>query len=213
MAKTILILGGARSGKSRFAQQLARRIGGDDVLFVATAEAGDAEMSRRIERHRGDRPDHWQTLEQAVEIGAALAGAPEKHSVVIIDCLTLLVSNVLLTCPDPLHADAAEDRVRAEVATLLAACRERRGTVIIVSGEVGQGLVPDNPLGRTFRDLAGMANQAVAASADATYLMVAGLPVELNALASTVDAAAAALRPLVEDDELPAFTAPEYRAP
>jgi adenosylcobinamide kinase/adenosylcobinamide-phosphate guanylyltransferase len=213
MAKTILILGGARSGKSRFAQQLARRIGGDDVLFVATALAGDTEMARRIERHRADRPDRWHTLEQTAAVGAGLAREAERYRAVVIDCLTLLVSNVLLSCPDPLHADAAEQRVRAEVESLLTACRQRPGTVIIVSGEVGEGLVPDNPLGRIFRDLAGMANQAVAASADATYLMVAGLPVEVNSLASSVAGAAAALRTPAEENELPAFTAPEVRAP
>jgi adenosylcobinamide kinase/adenosylcobinamide-phosphate guanylyltransferase len=202
MAKTILILGGARSGKSRFAQELARQIGGDDVLFVATATAGDVEMTRRIERHRRDRPDHWRTLEQTADIGAAIAGAPERHKVVIIDCLTLLVSNVLLDCPDRLEADAVEERIRAEINSLLAACRRREGTVIIVSGEVGQGLVPDNPLGRAFRDLAGIANQVVAAAADATYLMVAGLPVEIKALAASVDAAAAAGGPLAGDQGL-----------
>lgn len=212
MAQTILILGGARSGKSRFAQQLAQRIGGDEVLFVATAAAGDAEMSRRIERHRRDRPAPWQTLEQVMNIGAALAGVAERHKVVIIDCLTLLVSNVLLGCPDPLHADIAEERVRAEVSTLLTVSRIRPGTVIIVSGEVGQGLVPDNPLGRTFRDLAGMANQAVAAASDATYLMVAGLPVEIKALATTVGAAAAGFSP-AEVHASPPRTATEIHAP
>ncbi len=213
MAKTILILGGARSGKSRFAQQLARQIGGDEVLFVATAEAKDAEMSRRIERHRGDRPHCWQTLEQTADVGAAIAEAPVRHSVVIVDCLTLLVSNVLLACPDPLEADAAEERIRAEVTSLLTACRTRPGTVIIVSGEVGQGLVPDNPLGRMFRDLAGMANQAVAAAADATYLMVAGLPIEINALAATVGMAAAAGLPPAEDHESPIHFAREIGSP
>jgi adenosyl cobinamide kinase/adenosyl cobinamide phosphate guanylyltransferase len=203
MARTILILGGARSGKSRFAQQLARRIGGDEVLFVATAAAGDAEMARRIKRHRADRPDRWHTLEQTADVGAAIAGAPLRHRVVIIDCLTLLVSNVLLACPDPLEADVAEDRIRAEVTSLLTACRGRPGTVIIVSGEVGQGLVPDNPLGRIFRDLAGMANQTVAAASDSTYLMVAGLPVDINALASTVATAAATGLPPAEDHESP----------
>jgi adenosylcobinamide kinase / adenosylcobinamide-phosphate guanylyltransferase len=190
MARIVLILGGARSGKSRFAQQLAERIGGADVLFVATAEAGDREMAHRIEAHRISRPRAWGTLEQTTGVAVALAGASERYEVVLLDCVTLLVSNVLLDCGDPLDIQTAEKRMRAETDDLLGACRERTGTVIIVSSEVGQGLVPDNPLGRVYRDVLGWTNQTVAAQADAVYLMVAGLPVEVKALATTCEQAA-----------------------
>jgi adenosyl cobinamide kinase/adenosyl cobinamide phosphate guanylyltransferase len=193
MARIILILGGARSGKSRFAQQLAERIGGADVLFVATAEAGDSEMARRIEAHRNSRPRAWGTLEKTTGVSIALAGACERYQVVLIDCLTLLASNVLVSCRDPLDVRTDDERMRAETDDLLSACRHRKGTVIIVSSEVGHGLVPDNPLGRVYRDILGWTNQAVAAQADAVYLMVAGLPVEVKCLAITCEQAAVVL--------------------
>ena len=192
MAKTVLILGGVRSGKSRFARELAEKIAGDEVLFVATATACDAEMSHRIERHQRDRPAAWRVFEQPLQLGAALATAPERYQVVLVDCLTLLVSNILLSCENHQDADAVEDLVRTELAAIVVACRERPGTVIIVSGEVGQGVVPEHRLGRIFRDLLGMANQILAATAETVYLMVAGLPVEIKSLAATVATAAQA---------------------
>lgn len=190
MAKLVLILGGVRSGKSRFAQDLAQKISGDDVLFVATAEAGDAEMSRRIQIHRTSRPATWPTLEAAHDVGARIQQTVDNRQTILIDCLTLLVSNVLLSCGDLPDPNIAEQRVDAEIKGLLAACDQRQGTVIIVSGEVGLGVVPESSLGRLYRDLLGWANQAVAARSDATYLMVAGLPMELKSLALSVEQAA-----------------------
>ncbi len=190
MAKIALILGGVRSGKSRFAQDLAQRLGGDAVLFVATAEAGDGEMARRIRIHQNTRPATWQTLESPRHVGEALRRTSPLGSTVVIDCLTLLVSNVLLSCAEPIDADQAEQAVNAEIAALLAACHDRSGQVVIVSSEVGLGVVPESRLGRLYRDLLGWANQAVAARADSTYLLVAGVPVELKAIAQTVDGAA-----------------------
>jgi len=193
MARLVLILGGARSGKSRFAQDLAARLNETGVLFVATAEAGDAEMRERIQIHRRSRPADWETLECPINVGATLAQSADRHTVVVVDCLTLLVSNILLAVADS-NPQRAQGLVEAETASLLAACRKRQGTVIIVSGEVGQGVVPGNSLGRTFRDLLGWANQALAAESTATYLMVAGFPVEVRSLAASVEAAATALR-------------------
>jgi len=197
MAHIALILGGVRSGKSRFAQDLAHKLGGDDVLFVATAEARDAEMSRRIQIHQTTRPSAWTTLESAQNVGAAIAHRRSndvKSPTLLIDCLTLLVSNVLLGCGDDASADIVEQRVAAEIQSLLAACEEWPAAVIIVSGEVGLGVVPESSLGRQYRDLLGWANQAVAARSTATYLMVAGLPIELKSLASSVEQAAANIR-------------------
>jgi len=191
MAKLALILGGARSGKSRFAQQLATTLGGDRVLFVATAKASDLEMARRIQIHQDSRPAAWDLLEIQLGVGEALAAAPDDHPVVLIDCLTLLVSNVLFNLGNDPAPETAEKRVRAETASLLDASQRRQGTVIIVSGEVGLGLVPTNSLGRMFRDLLGWANQTIAAQCDAAYLLVAGLPIELKSLTSTLDQAAA----------------------
>ncbi|MFO7904501.1 MAG: bifunctional adenosylcobinamide kinase/adenosylcobinamide-phosphate guanylyltransferase [Planctomycetota bacterium] len=191
MATINLILGGARSGKSRFAQQLAEKVGGDDVLFVATAQADDGEMTRRIQKHRKSRPAGWETLEVAHNVGKKLTERDKKNRVILIDCLVLLVSNVLLNQGDEPEPETAEQGMRTEVDLLLKACRESAETVIIVSGEVGQGLVPDNPLGRLFRDLLGWANQRIAAEASAVYLLVAGYAVEVKSLARSVEQAAA----------------------
>jgi adenosylcobinamide kinase / adenosylcobinamide-phosphate guanylyltransferase len=184
MGRLLLVLGGARSGKSAYAQRLAQELGGDHVLFVATAEAGDEDMAQRIARHQQERPASWRTLETPRQVGRAIALHLDDTAVVVVDCLTLLVSNTLLHCgksPDHVVAEAA---VQEEVAALLQTCQARAATCIVVSNEVGLGLVPDNPLGRLYRDLLGKANQALAAHAEAVYFMVAGLPVDVKALTS-----------------------------
>lgn len=183
MARSILILGGARSGKSRFAQQLARQVAGDDVLFIATAEAGDDEMRERIAMHQRSRPESWSLLEAPTAVGEALNNANRAFGAVIVDCLTLLISNVMLAADDSVPAREVERQVDREVECLLAACVRAAGVVIIVSGEVGMGLVPDNPLGRFFRDLHGRANQRIAVECDAVYQMIAGIPLDVKALA------------------------------
>jgi adenosyl cobinamide kinase/adenosyl cobinamide phosphate guanylyltransferase len=193
MARIVLILGGARSGKSRFAQQLGERIGGASVLFIATAEASDLEMASRIEVHKNSRPQAWGTLEKSMGVASALAAAPDRYQAVVIDCLTLLASNVIVSCGNPLDDKKAEQRMRQEIDALIAACRQRQGVIIIVTNEVGEGLVPDNRLGRVFRDLLGWTNQAVASEAEAVYLMVAGLPVEVKSLARSLEEAAEAV--------------------
>ena len=184
MGRLLLVLGGARSGKSAYAQQLAQELGRDDVLFVATAEAWDEDMAQRIARHRQERPATWRTLETPRQVGQTIARYLHDTAVVLVDCLTLLVSNTLLHCgasPDPAAAEAA---VQEEVAVLAQTSQASAVTCIVVSNEVGLGLVPDNPLGRLYRDLLGRANQTLAARADAVYFMVAGLPVDVKALAS-----------------------------
>jgi len=184
MGRLLLILGGARSGKSAYAQRLAQELGEDDVLFVATAEAWDEDMAQRIARHQQERPVAWRTLETPRQVAQALAPHVHDTAVVLVDCLTLLVSNTLLHCgasPDPAVAEAA---VQEEIAALVQTCQTTAATCIVVSNEVGLGLVPDNLLGRLYRDLLGRANQALAARAEAVYFMVAGLPVDVKALAS-----------------------------
>ncbi len=185
MGRLLLILGGARSGKSAYAQQLAEELGGTQVLFVATAEAGDEDMAQRIARHRAERPAAWRTLEAAHQVGHAITEHGAGATVVVVDCLTLLVSNVLFCTGDIPEAATAEPAVQAEVAALIQACTTLPGTAIVVSNEVGLGLVPDNALGRLYRDLLGRANQALARQADAVYFMVAGLPVDVKALAQS----------------------------
>jgi adenosyl cobinamide kinase/adenosyl cobinamide phosphate guanylyltransferase len=185
MGRLILVLGGARSGKSTYAQHLAQELGGSQVLFVATAEAGDDDMVRRIAVHRQSRPAAWRTLEAPRAIGQAIPHQLGNAVVVVVDCLTLLVSNAMLALHDPLDFTAASTAMHQEVTALLHTCHTTPATYIVVSNEVGLGLVPDNALGRLYRDLLGYANQALARQADAVYFMVAGLPIDIKALAVT----------------------------
>lgn len=179
MGELILILGGARSGKSTFAQQLAQELGGERVLFVATAEAGDDEMQARIEKHRQERPSGWQTLEAPHHAGQSIMDCPGKAQVILFDCLTLLVSNLIVSAPDPFAPEVAQ-QVMSELESLIACVEQLDSTMIIVSNEVGLGLVPPYPLGRAYRDLLGKANQVLAQQAEQVYLMVAGIPMPIK---------------------------------
>jgi adenosylcobinamide kinase/adenosylcobinamide-phosphate guanylyltransferase len=174
-----LILGGARSGKSAYAQRLAAERG-NDVLYVATAEAGDDEMAARIAAHRAERPAHWRTLEAPRQVGSAIRVVAGDAGVVLIDCLTLLASNVIVPLPEPVTVVAAESALNAEVDELLAAYAESEAEWIVISNEVGLGLVPPYPLGRAYRDALGRANQRLAGVADEVLFMVAGLPMRVK---------------------------------
>lgn len=184
MAQLTLILGGARSGKSHYAEKLAAEMG-RRVLYIATAEAKDAEMAARIEAHRLSRPPHWQTLEQPQQVGLALTSplgtsplgtsVADYPDVLLLDCLTLLVSNILLALESQPQV-AIEAAVQAEIESLVEAQTRLNIPLIIVSNEVGLGLVPPTPLGRVYRDVLGRANQRLAAAANRVYFMVAGLP-------------------------------------
>lgn len=178
-AELVLVLGGARSGKSGFAQKLAYDLGGDRVLFVATAEACDEEMQRRIERHRRDRQTGWRTLEVPRDVGAAIRAHLGESRVVLLDCLSLLVSNLLLEAQD-IFSDEVEARVAAEIERLVTCVSETGAHLIVVSNEVGCSLVPDHPLGRAYRDLLGRANQILARHADRVYVLMAGIPVQIK---------------------------------
>ncbi len=170
-----LILGGARSGKTSYAQEQARQIGGN-VFYVATAAAGDDEMRMRIEAHRAAWPAEWQTLEATLQVGEALISNQVRTEVVIVDCVTLLVSNVLLSFSENAAFDEVRQKVQAEIDALLKAHSKIGGQWFIVSNEVGLGLVPPYPLGRFYRDLLGWANQTLARTADRVIFMVAGIP-------------------------------------
>jgi adenosylcobinamide kinase/adenosylcobinamide-phosphate guanylyltransferase len=189
-----LILGGARSGKSTYAEALASRLG-QRVLYVATAEVLDGEMRARAEAHQARRPQDWITLEAPLNVGAALRASPEAVTadVILLDCLTLLVSNVILAGgpdrPEPGFAEAWAS-VQVELDALLAAYRDLGVHLIVVSNEVGLGVVPAYSLGRTYRDCLGRANQWLAQVADRTIFMMVGLPVDLRAL------------PLVDHDQV-----------
>ena len=169
-----LILGGARSGKSSYAEKLAAELG-PRVLYIATAEIGDEEMAQRITAHRLARPPAWLTLEAPRNVGAVLGQVDYQPDALLLDCLTLLVSNIVLALesePQPV----IEAAVQAEIEILLAARARFDAPLIIVSNEVGLGLVPEYPLGRVYRDVLGRANQHLAAQADRVLFMVAGLP-------------------------------------
>ncbi|MEE9913176.1 MAG: bifunctional adenosylcobinamide kinase/adenosylcobinamide-phosphate guanylyltransferase [Deltaproteobacteria bacterium] len=172
-----LILGGARSGKSTFAEEAARATG-KSVLFIATATAGDDEMAERIRQHQASRPAGWQTLELPLNLGrnvhAPAAGA------VIVDCITLLVSNILFSLPDGSPDTVIIQKVREEIDELIAAQIRLGGQWLVVSNEVGLGLVPPNPIGRVYRDALGFANQALARKASRVILMVAGIPMVIR---------------------------------
>ena len=201
MGELILILGGARSGKSAEAVRMARERGSGKVLYVATAEPGDDEMRFRIEKHRAERPAGWHTLEAPYNVGQAIGRQPDGrqaigrqpdgrqpdgrqpdgYATIIVDCITLLVSNLMVGRPDP-YAGAVQKSVVEEIAAIVQAAKAMPSAsqMIIVSNEVGTGLAPLTPLGRAFRDLVGQANQTLATAADRAVLMVAGLALLLK---------------------------------
>lgn len=182
MGKLIFILGGARSGKSSFAMQLARKKY-QRVCYLATAQALDAEMQARISTHKKERPANWKTLEIPTHIAAHLNDQIEEFNLVVLDCLTLLLSNVIMeNCgynDDP-DVERAAEAVDIEISSILQTIQVSRADWIVVSNEVGLGLVPPNPLGRLYRDLLGMANQKFVQIAQESYYLVAGVPIPLS---------------------------------
>jgi adenosylcobinamide kinase/adenosylcobinamide-phosphate guanylyltransferase len=206
----ILITGGARSGKSTFAQKMAgeKAIGLEkkkSVIYVATALIGDEEMQRRVEIHRRSRPPDWITIEEPYYLDRVLDKLPSSEQVVLIDCLTVWLTNLLFLYMEKsgiswsnkkdnwsleenlwhekaatLQEEALEKYIFTQVEQLLEKAGQVHGTVILVSNEVGWGVVPEHYLGRLFRDLAGKANQRIATRADEVHLVVAGIPLKIR---------------------------------
>ena len=175
--RLILVLGGARAGKSSFALQLAaerERLTGPGVYFIATARALDEDMATRIARHRSERHTHWKTIEEPYDLDRALQQT-ERTGIVIVDCLTLLVSNWLLR-----DEQQCEQQLNKIIDGFLNLATTNEQLIICVSNEVGLGIVPETPLGRRYRDLLGRVNQRVAQAADEVYLIVAGLPLQVK---------------------------------
>jgi adenosylcobinamide kinase / adenosylcobinamide-phosphate guanylyltransferase len=189
-----LILGGARSGKSSFAEKLAlKRAGEQGVLSVATAEPFDAEMRARIAKHRAERPATWRTVEAPYNLCAEIQANWQTEKLALLDCLTVWVSNLLLrdskfnpdnpddvTLPD---VAALEQAISNELNQLLEFCRQNNYGLIIVSNEVGMGLVPPYPMGRIYRDMLGRINQKLAGHADEVFMVLAGMAVDWKKLA------------------------------
>ena len=170
--KLYFITGGARSGKSSFAEKLALGLAGRRA-YIATAQALDAEMAAKIEKHRKDRDAAWDTYEEPLAVAELLAKLSRTHGIVLLDCLTLWLSNVMA------HTDG-DGAVVNRSDELVKAAKGFGGVCIAVSNEVGLGIVPDNPLARKFRDFAGMLNQRVAQEADEVYFTASGIPVRIK---------------------------------
>jgi len=180
MGEITFLLGGARSGKSSYAADLAKKCGGR-VVYLATGVICDEEMALRIEKHKNDRPDFWETIEEPLYVEDVLRKLDRSVELVLLDCLSFLVSNLLLQYQDQGKTDSQiEDKVLAHILNLVSIAEEIETKIIIVSNEVGMGVVPETPLGRLFRDVHGRANQIVAAHAHEVFLLVAGLPMKVK---------------------------------
>jgi adenosylcobinamide kinase/adenosylcobinamide-phosphate guanylyltransferase len=181
--RVVLLLGGARSGKSYQAQEIAKKMAGE-VLFVATATAGDEDMRARIAKHREDRPPTWRTLEAPLQIGCRIEAGLGAADIVIIDCITLLVNNLFCQYEErqfeSIEDSVLDRQVSAEIMRLKECIAKIPASFIIISNEVGLGIVPDNRMGRLYRDCLGRANQLLAEAADEVYLMVAGIPLRIK---------------------------------
>jgi adenosylcobinamide kinase / adenosylcobinamide-phosphate guanylyltransferase len=169
LCRSVLVLGGARSGKSRFARELAEASGLSPVL-IATATAGDAEMADRIARHKAERDTRWSTIEEPFQLAAIIVGESRAGRVLVVDCLTLWLANLTF----------AEHDIEAATRALTAAVAGAGGPVVMVSNEIGLGLVPETALGRRFRDAQGRLNQEIAETSDAAVFVAAGLPLVLK---------------------------------
>ncbi len=172
MSELILVTGGVRSGKSAYAQKIAESSGAK-VFYVATAEALDGEMKKRIKSHRRSRARTWVTIEEPVHLAKAINAIPSGKKTIILDCLTLFISNLILK-------GLSDKAVCSEVKSILKALKRKSEAVIIVTNEVGSGIVPDSKLGRRFRDLQGRVNQIAAKEADKVCLLVSGIPVQIK---------------------------------
>lgn len=170
--RVTLVLGGVRSGKSSFALEIASSA--QSVSFIATARASDDEMRRKIERHQSERPSHWRTREEPLQLAEAISSEQDASETTVVDCLTLFAANLMEAY--------AEDRaaIDASIEDLCSALRKTDRKIVLVSNEVGSGIVPEYAAGRQFRDLLGEMNQRVAAIADNVVLMIAGLPLPIK---------------------------------
>ncbi|BBB93286.1 MAG TPA: bifunctional adenosylcobinamide kinase/adenosylcobinamide-phosphate guanylyltransferase [Methylomusa anaerophila] len=182
--KFILVTGGARSGKSLFAEKLAERIGDGRVAYIATAQIYDDEMKDRVALHRSRRPQNWRTYEAPYNAEQAMTVAVEEAGAVLFDCLTLYTSNLLLAPDAPQDKELRFHYIMDAMNKLFARAKSGPASVIFVTNEVGMGIVPENALAREYRDAAGSVNQMATQYADQVYLVVSGLAVDIKKLAA-----------------------------
>lgn len=185
MSKIVLVTGGARSGKSTFAENQLRTID-KKTAYIATAIAFDEGMKSRIEKHIEQRPKTWLTVEKPTQVHEVIPEIGKTHEVVLLDCITVLVTNTLFQDEidwdriDEASIDVVEEKIKADIVALVDAITQTDLTVYMVTNEIGSGIVPENRLARIFRDIAGRMNQYLANKADEVYLVVSGIPVKIK---------------------------------
>ncbi len=185
MSEIILVTGGARSGKSTFAEGLVAQYG-HNIAYIATALAFDTGMQDRIEKHRAQRPSHWETIEAFENLGGVFLGRKDQHQGYLLDCITLMVTNLMFKdMPDfdtllPEKLEEMEAMIYQQVADMVKGIRESGAKVVLVTNEVGLGIVPENPIARLYRDIAGRVNQQLGHQADAVYLVVCGQALKIK---------------------------------
>ncbi len=177
MSHTIFVTGGARSGKSIFAEKRALEFG-TQLGYLATSQALDDEMDERVRRHRERRGLEWSTIEEPIHLSQALARCDGQYQAILVDCVTLWLSNLLFKYEDA--AENIEERIQEDLHRLKTTLQGMETPVILVSNEVGMGIVPDNKLARMFRDIAGTANQALALASDEVHVVISGIPLKLK---------------------------------
>lgn len=182
-AKIILVTGGARSGKSFFAEEYAKKIG-EKIAYIATAQIYDEEMKLRVEVHKNRRPLNWQTYESPFHAEASVQNASEAHDVILFDCVTLYLSNLLLSSDTRLNSAEKYNDIAKEFEKILETAKKNNTDIILVTNEVGMGIVPENALAREYRDFAGKINQLIAARADEVYWVISGIAVDIKKLAA-----------------------------
>ncbi len=174
----IFITGGARSGKSKFAEELVASIG-RKIIYLATAEAWDREMEERISKHQQRRPADWMTIEEPIKVKEILVTYQEEYTI-LFDCLTMFLSNLYFKFETNQNTEKIPNMVQQEIEDLAKIISASKANLVVVSNEVGWGIVPDNQLSRSFRDLAGIANQFIAGISDEVYLVASGIPVKIK---------------------------------
>lgn len=186
MGKLILVTGGARSGKSSFAEKIMKNISGP-VLYLATAKVTDEEMQLRVDKHRQSRPAEWDTIEAYRGLGSIISDHKDNYQGILLDCITIMVTNLLFDIPAIQQDDfsresmeKAEEIIMEEAKDLVAGIASSSATVVMVTNELGSGIVPEYPVARVFRDIAGRVNQYLASQADEVHMAVCGLPIRLK---------------------------------